>query len=74
MSAADEMHELASEALPRVSPELALVDPELAEGLRLRDQVLARRRPVPFQVLRGASEPDSASKFPKDDDGSPGAA
>jgi hypothetical protein len=41
-----------SELLPRVSPELALVDPDFARGLRLRERVLSRRRRPPFAVLR----------------------
>ena len=44
--------ENASELLPRVSPELALVDPDFARGLRLRERVLSRRRRPPFAVLR----------------------
>lgn len=67
MSPDDDIRRLASEALPRVSPELALVDASMAAGLRRRERILDRRRPVPFQVLHAGPAAEAPPRFPGDD-------
>lgn len=43
--------------LPRITPELVLVDPELSRRVRHRVPLLFRRRTPPLPVLHRASEP-----------------
>ena len=56
-----------AERLPEISPELALVDADLAHRLRERDRIVARRRRLPFPALHLV--PDTPGKIGPEEPG-----